>query len=117
MIVTLSTTTVMIVQPTQLPGRQSGPSTWAVLMFELRTQHSDPLGNISFHLFLNAAEQHGDGNIKNRRKRQSGAKRREPVTLFVSRHFRAFRRSQQKSYLLLAEAGSFAICSKIVVEA
>ena len=106
----------MIVQPAQLAGRQSRHSTLAMLMFNFRTQYCDSFCDILLYLLVNAAEQCGRGCIENCRKRESSTQRWEPVTVFISRHFRAFLRSQQKGHVLLCETGSSAICSNIVVE-
>jgi hypothetical protein len=52
----LGTVTVMLVQPTQLPGHQSNPSAGATPAFEFRAQYCDSLDNFSLHLFLHTTE-------------------------------------------------------------
>ena len=96
--------TVMVIQPAQLPGRQSRRLTGALLLLQFRMQYRDSPGNVSLYLFLNAAEQHRNGNVEDRRERERGPKRREPPALFISAYFCSVLRAQQKGYVLLAEA-------------
>jgi hypothetical protein len=58
--------TVMIVNPSQLPGRQSRHSTgWSMPLFDLGAQHSDSFRDLFLQLTVCAAEQGGKGNVKN----------------------------------------------------
>jgi hypothetical protein len=96
--------TVMIVNPSQLPGRQSRHSTGSSMpLFDLGAQHRDPFRDLFLQLMLCAAEQRGNGYVKNDSKRESGAKRWEPAALLISAYLRPILTSQQKGYVLLTE--------------
>jgi len=97
--------TVMIVNPSQLPGRQSRHSTgWSMPLFYRRTQHGDALRDFFLHLMLCAAEKRGNRYVENDCERKSGAKRRKPAALLISAYLRPILTSQQKGYVLLTEA-------------
>jgi hypothetical protein len=97
--------TVMIVNPSQLPGRQSRHSTgWSMPLFDFGAQHSDSLRYLFLQLMVRAAEERGKGYVENDCKRESRSKRREPPALLIPAYLRPILTSQQKGYVFLAEA-------------
>jgi hypothetical protein len=57
-----------------------------------------------------------DGNPENFLARECGLKRRQPAPFFIPGHLSAARATEQKTNLVLSEAGSLAICAEIVFE-
>ena len=81
---------------------------------ELCPQCDTPFSDVPADSLSYPREKLRHGNPEDFFARECGLKRRQPAPFFISRHLSTILRSQQKSYLLLRQAGSLAICPEIV---
>jgi hypothetical protein len=74
-------------------------------------QFHAPFVNVSTHRLSYLREELTNRNPENILTRECGLKRRQPMSLFISGHLSAVLTTEQKTNLVLGEAGLLAIAS------